>query len=161
MVEITKESLTFKKICLYKCLISGQLEITDVFNLDLLPPSMSHYEKLLPRFGHSLSTDSQGILWVFGGYSFAQGGSLNDIRAFDTKNVSWLPITVHFGGQVPEARFFHAWELIKAENVLYVHGGMNKTHYFDDLWKFDLLRKNWEKLVPQFSHYTSFSLAGT
>ena len=75
---------------------SGQLESTDIFNLELLPSSKDHYRQLLPRFGHSLSTDSQGTLWVFGGYSFTQGGPLNDIRAFDTKNASWLPITVHF-----------------------------------------------------------------
>ena len=84
------------KTCIFLFSFTGQLESTDLFNLELLPSSQDHYRQLLPRFGHSLSTDSQGTLWVFGGYSFTQGGPLNDIRAFDTKNVSWLPITVHF-----------------------------------------------------------------
>ena len=84
------------KTCIFLFYFTGQLESTDLFNLELLPSSQDHYRQLLPRFGHSLSTDSQGTLWVFGGYSFTQGGPLNDIRAFDTKNVSWLPITVHF-----------------------------------------------------------------
>ena len=55
--------------------------------------------------------NSEGSLWIFGGYSFTQGGPLNDIRAFDTKNVSWLPITVHFTADIPKERYFHAWEL--------------------------------------------------
>ena len=92
--HIRKISTT--KTCIFLFSFTGQLESTDLFNLELLPSSQDHYRQLLPRFGHSLSTDSQGTLWVFGGYSFTQGGPLNDIRAFDTKNVSWLPITVHF-----------------------------------------------------------------
>ena len=69
--------------------------------------------------------------------------------------------SVNFNAEIPQERYFHSWELVKAENVLYVHGGMNTTHYFDDLWKFDLLRRTWEKLV----HYRaglsrSFPLAG-
>ena len=56
-------------------------------------------------------SNSEGSLWIFGGYSFTQGGPLNDIRAFDTKNVSWLPITVHFTADIPKERYFHAWEL--------------------------------------------------
>ena len=52
--------------------------------------------------------------------------------------------------------------LVKAENILYIHGGMNRTHYFDDLWKFDLLRRTWEKL-PQFNagfNTITYPLAG-
>ena len=70
--------------------------------------------------------------------------------------------SVNFNAEIPQERYFHSWELVKAENVLYVHGGMNTTHYFDDLWKFDLLHRTWEKLV----HYRdglsriSFPLAG-
>ena len=39
---------------------------------------------------------------------------------------------------------------------------MNRTHYFDDLWKFDLLRRTWEKL-PQFNagfNTVTYPLAG-
>ena len=75
---------------------------TDLFNLDLLPPE---YQKLLPRFGNSLNADSQGTLWLFAGFS---QNSLNDIRAFDTKNGSWLPITVDISADTPAARYFHA-----------------------------------------------------
>ena len=79
---------------------------TDLFNLDLLPPE---YQKLLPRFGNSLNADSQGTVWLFGGFS---QNSLSDIRAFDTKNGSWLPITVDISADTPAARYFHASEMV-------------------------------------------------
>ena len=117
----------------------------DLFNLDLLPPE---YQKLLPRFGNSLNADSQGTLWLFAGFS---QNSLNDIRAFDTKNGSWLPITVDISADTPSARYFHATEMVT--NTLYIHGGMNETHIMNDFWKFDLLRKTWERL-PQNDPYS-------
>ena len=46
-----------------------------------------------------------------------------------------------------------------AENNLYIHGGLNSTHYFDDLWKFDLLRRSWHKL-PQQAADLRLDLAG-
>lgn len=48
---------------------------------------------MLPRFGHSLSADRRGALWMFGGYSLSHG-PLNDIRLFDTKNTTWMQVTV-------------------------------------------------------------------
>jgi hypothetical protein len=73
-----------------------------------------------------LNPSLQGTLWIFGGYSFTQG-PLNDIRAFDAKNGSWLPITVHMSAELPQGRYFHASELVIAENLLYIQGGMNQT----------------------------------
>jgi hypothetical protein len=39
---------------------------------------------------------------------------------------------------------------------------MNTTHFFSDFWKFDLLRRTWEKIPEQnpFHDYSSMSLAG-
>ena len=122
---------------------------------------MRRYNKLLPRFGHSLNIDSQGTLWLFGG--LATESVLNDIRAFDTKNGSWLPITVHISAETPQARYFHAAELVLAENLLYIHGGMNQTTIMEDFWKFDLLRKTWEKIPldkPYLDDFAIFSLTG-
>ena len=132
----------------------GQLEEVDLFNLDLLPTKSSHYRKLLPRFGNSLNADAQGTLWVFGGFSGV--APLNDIRAFDAKNGSWLPITVDISFETPQARYFHAAELVTSENTLFIHGGMNQTHVLNDLWKFDLLRKTWQKLPSQDPYNDAF-----
>ncbi len=139
----------------------GQLHDVDLFNLDLLPDPFKHYKKLLPRFGNSLDSDSHGLLWLFGGYSYNQG-PLNDVRAFDVNNGSWIPITVHLTAELPEARYFHASVLVASEKMLYIQGGMNSSHYFDDMWRFDILRRTWE-FLPQrgpYPDYTRFDLAG-
>ena len=120
----------------------GKLEKANLFQLDTLPAESADYRKLLPRLGHSMKVDSQGILWVFGGLS--KTSPLNDVRAFDTKNASWLPITVHITAQIPQERYFQASELIN--NQFYIHGGFNGTSYFDDFWRFDLLRKTWNQI---------------
>ena len=53
------------------------------------------YPKLLPRFGHTLELDHHsGTIWVFGGFSHTFNSALNDIRAFDTLEEKWIPITV-------------------------------------------------------------------
>ena len=89
-----------------------------------------------------MKADSQGTLWVFGGLSKTP---FNDIRAFDTKNTSWLPITLHITDQIPQERYFQASELVN--NQLYIHGGFNGSVYFDDLWAFDLLRRTWKRVI--------------
>ena len=45
----------------------------------------------------------QGILWIFGGFSMTTGNPLNDIRAFDTKVGSWLPVTIQHDDASPPA----------------------------------------------------------
>ena len=104
-----------------------------------------------------MKVDSQGTLWVFGGLS--KTSPLNDVRAFDTKNASWLPITVHITAQIPQERYFQAAELIN--NQFYIHGGFNGTAYFDDFWKFDLLRKTWNQIdTYRFNQEMKIPLAG-
>ena len=93
-----------------------------------------------------MKADSQGTLWVFGGLSKAS--PLNDVRAFDTKNTSWLPITVHMTAQIPQARYFQAAELIN--NQFYIHGGFNGSAYLKDFWTFDLLRKTWNQIDEHY-----------
>ena len=56
---------------------------------------------------------SQGTLWLFAGFS---QNSLSEIRAFDTKSGSWLPITVDISADTPAARYFHASEMVKGSH---------------------------------------------
>jgi hypothetical protein len=64
--------------------------VTSYLNVDFLDTPHSP----LPRFGGSLLADGRGNLWVFGGYSQSTGSPLNDVRAFDSKTGSWLPVTI-------------------------------------------------------------------
>jgi hypothetical protein len=44
-----------------------------------------------------------GTLWIFGGFSMTTGSPLNDIRAFDAKVGTWLPVTVQHDDATPPA----------------------------------------------------------
>ncbi|CAB4060701.1 MEGF8 [Lepeophtheirus salmonis] len=76
------------------------------------------------RFGHSMDIDLEETLWIYGGSS--GNHVLNDIRAFDTRNNSWIRVTVR--GEVSPPI------------------GINKTHYLDDFWSFDVITRNWREI---------------
>jgi hypothetical protein len=71
----------------------SQLVFTQLFDAARLSADsqVDHLRKQLPRFGHSLVVDTRGSLWMFGGFSLTNG-PLNDIRLFDMKNNSWMPV---------------------------------------------------------------------
>lgn len=127
-----------------------QLVFTELFNSQNLAYSLDHLRKTLPRFGHSLVTDKRGSLWMFGGYSLSHG-PLNDIRLFDTRNSTWMQVTVEATpeAKMPEGRYFHAAEMIHVRQVIYIYGGLsvqgtdaqNKT--LGDFWQFSLKDQRW------------------
>ena len=88
--------------CLLKNLDNSQIKVTTLQEGIPMPPNVgvfdsphNAYPKLLPRFGHTLELDHHsGTIWVFGGFSHTFNSALNDIRAFDTLEEKWIPITV-------------------------------------------------------------------
>lgn len=104
---------------------------------------------MIPRFGHSLVIDRRGSLWMFGGYSLSHG-PLNDIRLFDTKNNTWMQVTVDStrGVSMPQARYFHAAEIVHSRREIYVFGGIGTTsglgnNILRDFWKFSIKHQRW------------------
>ncbi|PSN57394.1 Multiple epidermal growth factor-like domains protein 8 [Blattella germanica] len=139
----------------------SQLVFTQLFDAVRLSTDsqVDHLRKQLPRFGHSLVVDKRGSLWMFGGFSLTNG-PLNDIRLFDTKNNSWMPVTVDSTGSMPQVRYFHAAEIVHGE--IYVYGGLSQichgddkcssqrdeisgqsNNTLDDFWKFDQKNQKW------------------
>ena len=89
--------------------------ISELIVPEKLADGLEHLRNVLPRLGHSLVVDHRGSLWMFGGYSMSRG-PLNDIREFETKNLTWLQVNVHIhpgGGEssLPPGRYFHAAEV--------------------------------------------------
>ncbi|XP_023325822.1 multiple epidermal growth factor-like domains protein 8 [Eurytemora carolleeae] len=106
---------------------------------------------ILSRIGHSLISDSNGVLWLFGGYH-PDRGILQDLRAFDTKtemfkivNFQTLEKTSELSS--PPPRLFHAACYALESNSLYIHGGMNFNEELSDFWRFDLNDLVWESLT--------------
>ncbi|XP_053675074.1 multiple epidermal growth factor-like domains protein 8 [Anopheles nili] len=128
---------------------SSSVVFTELFNSYLVSESFEHLRKTLPRFGHSLVADRRGSLWMFGGYSLSHG-PLNDIRQFDTKNNTWMQVTVDSSPEdrMPQGRYYHAAEIISSRQAIYVYGGLSRNGTLDDLWQFALQTQRWSLVVP-------------
>ncbi|XP_043253802.1 multiple epidermal growth factor-like domains protein 8 [Colletes gigas] len=134
-----------------------QLIFTELFNSEYLADHLDHLRKTLPRFGHTLVADRRGSLWMFGGYSLSHG-PLNDIRLFDTKNNTWMPITVESTSEasMPQGRYFHATEIVHSRQQIYVYGGLSmkeeniqglSNNTLSDFWKFSLQNQRWMQIM--------------
>lgn len=131
---------------------STQLIFTELFDTVKLSDSLEHFRKTLPRFGHSLVSDRRGSLWMFGGYSLSHG-PLNDLRLFDTKNLTWMQVTVEStpDAKMPMGRYFHGADIGHAQTI-YVYGGLSKKHKnyrnrtLDDFWQFDIQNQRWSEI---------------
>lgn len=146
------------------------ITVTELIDpLKLTDEALKHLRTVLPRLGHSLVVDHRGSLWLFGGYSMSRG-PLNDIREFETKNLTWLQVTVHIqpgGGEssLPSERYFHAAEYVNSQRSIYVYGGMghrggrSSSDFLSDFWKFDINSRRWMEvetrgLVPPLAGHT-------
>lgn len=98
---------------------------------------------------------------MFGGYSLSHG-PLNDIRLFDTKNNTWMPVTVESTSEasMPQGRYFHAAEILYSKQQIYVYGGItNKdenikgtsNNTLNDFWKFSIQDQRWTKIDSPYS----------
>ncbi|XP_043511947.1 multiple epidermal growth factor-like domains protein 8 isoform X2 [Frieseomelitta varia] len=136
-----------------------QLIFTELFNSEYLADHLDHLRKTLPRFGHTLVADRRGSLWMFGGYSLSHG-PLNDIRLFDTKNNTWMPITVESTTEasMPQGRYFHATEIVHSRQQIYVYGGLSmkqediqgiSNNTLSDFWKFSLQNQRWMQIIQE------------
>ncbi|XP_073988408.1 multiple EGF like domains 8 isoform X2 [Rhodnius prolixus] len=140
-----------------------QLIFTELFNSAHLSDSLEHLRKMLPRFGHSFLSDRRNSLWLFGGYSLSHG-PLNDIRLFDTKNNTWMQVTIDStnDANMPRGRYFHAAEISLSRREIFIHGGLTvsspdsfgvfgvydqqgpkQNTVLDDFWKFSLKNQHW------------------
>ncbi|XP_076755978.1 multiple EGF like domains 8 [Xylocopa sonorina] len=147
-----------------------QLVFTELFNSEYLADQLDHLRNTLPRFGHTLVADRRGSLWMFGGYSLSHG-PLNDIRLFDTKNNTWMQVTVESTPQasMPQGRYFHATEIVHSRQQIYIYGGLSmkeedvqglSNNTLSDFWKFSLQNQRWMQITQDELKEEPPSLAG-
>ncbi|CAH0556746.1 unnamed protein product [Brassicogethes aeneus] len=130
-----------------------QIVFTELFNTIRLADNLEHLRKTLPRFGHSLISDRRGSLWMFAGYSLSHG-PLNDIRLFDTRNITWMQVTVEstLDAKMPQGRYFHSSDIIHSRQAIYVYGGLTKktknwnNRTLNDFWQFDIHNQRWSEV---------------
>ncbi|KAH8324231.1 hypothetical protein KR074_001932 [Drosophila pseudoananassae] len=127
----------------------SHLVLTELFNTQFLNESLEHLRKTIPRFGHSVNADRRGSLWMFGGYS-PNHGPLNDFRQFDTKNGTWLQVTVESStpeDRMPLGRYFHASEIYVKKQIIYIYGGISvNSQLLRDFWMFSIQNQRWSQI---------------
>jgi hypothetical protein len=124
---------------------STSIVVQELFNTLTVAKNLYHLKKTLPRFGHTVNADRRGYLWIFGGYSLTNG-ALNDIRQFDTKNHTWMQVTVDGSdSKMPSRRYFHAAEITK--HSIFVYGGISDNKILDDFWMFNIHEHRWSEVV--------------
>ncbi|KAH8377850.1 hypothetical protein KR093_007479 [Drosophila rubida] len=130
----------------------NHLVLTELFNTQLLSEALEHLRKTIPRFGHSVNADRRGSLWMFGGYSPSHG-PLNDFRQFDTKNGTWLQVTVESStpeDRMPLGRYFHAAEIYVKKQIIYIYGGLGaNSRLLADFWQFSIQNQRWSQIEQQ------------
>lgn len=83
-------------------------------------------------------------LIIFGG--FAKGKYLNTVYSYSIEKLYW-ELNETAQTELPEGRIYHS--AVLAEDALYIYGGVNiDGNYLGDMWKFDLVSKLWEKILP-------------
>lgn len=155
------------KDCSVRLRYEKSVIFTELFNSQIVSDNLDHLRKTLPRFGHSLNSDKRGNLWMFAGYSLHHQ-ALNDIRQFDTRNSSWMQVTVDStpDAKMPQGRYFHGADIQHSKQNIYVFGGLgmsrnNETEtVLDDFWKFSLVNQRWSEVDVKRSSIRPPRLAG-
>lgn len=140
-----------KYVRCFNRLTGQQLVFTELFNTMHLADHLEHLRKTLPRFGHSLASDRH-LLWMFGGYSLSHG-PLNDIRLFDTRNTTWMQVTIEStpDAKMPQGRYFHGADIVHSRQAIYIYGGLTRAKQsvnrtLDDFWHFDIQNQRWGEI---------------
>lgn len=142
------------KDCSIRLRYEKSVIFTELFNSQIVSENLDHLRKTLPRFGHSVSLDKRGNIWMFAGYSLHHQ-SLNDIRQFDIKNSSWMQVTVDStpDAKMPQGRYFHGADIQHSKQNIYVYGGLTgllrsneSGSVLDDFWKFSVQNQRWSEV---------------
>ncbi|CEP12984.1 hypothetical protein [Parasitella parasitica] len=98
----------------------------------------------LERAGHSTCVSDDGIMYIFGGHF--QRKYLGDLCAFNVRDypakAEWD--FINYENQGPAPRSGHISVIY--DKKLYVFGGMNANHLFNDIWCFDLVACTWHQI---------------
>lgn len=103
--------------------------------------------------------DAQAVIWnrrivIFGGFNiennaYSDNVWISDIFAepTDNVNVQRAEILSTNDAAKPAARAHHG--VVVSGDLMYIFGGRNETHAFNDLWRLDLRYSNWKEMIPE------------
>lgn len=98
-------------------------------------------------YGHTLNYyEKENTLYTYGGFS--KGSYINSIFSYSIDKYEWTEYKyadISNNDEAPVGRIFHSSLINK--DYLYIYAGLNEVSTLDDMWKFSLIDKKWEKII--------------
>lgn len=98
-----------------------------------------------PRTQHHSAAFRDYLVVFGGGDAGANPVSDSDIHIFNATTQSWSILKTT--GKCPCNRHGHA--IVASGNIIYVHGGMSGSTFYDDLFSLDMETCTWNELFPK------------
>jgi hypothetical protein len=103
-------------------------------------------------YGHTLNYyEKENKIIVFGGFS--KGSYMKTVCCYSIESNEWTLYSeksilknnsTNNLTEFPEGRIFHSGIIYK--DYLYIYAGLNEGSTLDDMWRFELILKTWEKI---------------
>ncbi|KAI1318642.1 hypothetical protein EDD11_006143 [Mortierella claussenii] len=110
-------------------------------------PNVAGAGGALTRYGHTVTNDGSGTLYLFGGMASPTSPASNEMYILDTTAKSWQWLKAR--ETAPEARAFHAATLLPDKTILYTFGqtGADQSTATDTYMIFDIGAASWSKVM--------------
>ncbi|CAK4608420.1 hypothetical protein LEN26_013727 [Aphanomyces euteiches] len=121
----------------------------DLFQFDIESCLWSQVEvngTLPPRRSGALGVVHENNMYIFGGYDGRDGNYFNDLYYFNFETRRWSEMPA-LSSLRPESRTDHIMVLHEAD--IYIFGGYNGSSRFNNMYRYELSAKTWNKVDAQ------------
>jgi len=115
-------------------------DLSELEELDIVLPPAAYLHNTV-YIGNNKVFFFSGADWLKPDYVFYEDTWIVDIENGQTELIS---TSTH-----PAERVYAGVCYDKDRNCVWLFGGWNGSHYYNDLWKFDLEEKTWSQVVPE------------
>ena len=115
-------------------------DLSELEELDIILPPAAYLHNTV-YIGNNRVFFFSGADWLKPNYVFYEDTWIVDITDGQTELIS---TTAH-----PAERVYAGLCYDKDRNCVWLFGGWNGSHYYNDLWKFDLEEKTWTQVAPE------------
>jgi hypothetical protein len=95
------------------------------------------------RYGHTANVFNNSM-YIFGGIS-SNKHLLNDLWEFNLKKLTWKRLETPFNSSIPFPVYGHK-SILSGEHQIFIFGGYNDKHYFNQIHSYNIHTKKWEKI---------------
>lgn len=122
----------------------NDIQILDINTMDWTTAEVDGCQPS-PRTQHHSAAFGDYLVVFGGGDCGANPVADSDVHVFNASTQSWSILTAT--GKAPSVRHGHA--MVSMENLIYLHGGMSGSTFYDDFYTLDMETCVWNKLCTK------------